>query len=264
MNSRRGSTTSPIRVSKRVVGLVGLVDLDLEQGALVRVERGLPELLRVHLAQALVALDREALAAGQEQRLDQPDRAGHRHDRSLRSSVAGVASAAPMSVSEGRRTTRVAAAGHGGVEPEALAALALGLDEHQLAGALRAMRLPRAAAGAAEQLCDALRHLERAPLVLHGLIGEPAAKAMASIRSTGRRRGEMGQQRAAGSRLVDQRAQALAVDDVAAAGDELGILQALVDQEGLERRVVLEVALLLATLDPVERRLGDVEMTRAR
>jgi hypothetical protein len=45
------------------VGLGGVVDGDLEQPALLGVHRRLEELLRVHLPEALVALDREALAA---------------------------------------------------------------------------------------------------------------------------------------------------------------------------------------------------------
>ena len=75
MNSRRGSTMSPISWSKMYVGLVDLLDLHLQQRARVGVERGLPELLRVHLAQALVALQRDALAAGGDHRLEQADRA---------------------------------------------------------------------------------------------------------------------------------------------------------------------------------------------
>src|SRR3546814_6207178 len=39
---------------------------------------GLPELFRVHLAEALVAVHRQPLAADREHRLDQPDRTVHR------------------------------------------------------------------------------------------------------------------------------------------------------------------------------------------
>src|SRR3954470_935360 len=44
-----------------------VLDLHLEQDALLRIHRGLPQLLGVHLAQALVALDRHAaLRLGEE------------------------------------------------------------------------------------------------------------------------------------------------------------------------------------------------------
>ena len=45
------------------IGFVDGLDLDLEQSAHVGIERGFPQLAGVHLAQALVALQRDALAA---------------------------------------------------------------------------------------------------------------------------------------------------------------------------------------------------------
>ena len=57
MKSRRGSTRSPISVENSCRPR-GVLDADLEQRAPRRVHRGLPQLLGVHLAQALVALDR--------------------------------------------------------------------------------------------------------------------------------------------------------------------------------------------------------------
>src|SRR3954463_5717142 len=44
------------------IGLFHLFDLHLEKVATLRIHRRLPELLRVHLAQAFVALELEALA----------------------------------------------------------------------------------------------------------------------------------------------------------------------------------------------------------
>ena len=92
MNSRRGSTTSPISREKMSSASSPSLDLHLQQRARVEVERRLPELLRVHLAQTLVALQREALAAGRHHRVEQLARAVH-HERlaSLRLSVAGLA-----------------------------------------------------------------------------------------------------------------------------------------------------------------------------
>src|SRR5882724_2836849 len=63
------------QLGEDVVGLVDLLDLDLQERALVGVERGGPELFRIHLAEAFVALQRHALAAGVCHRLEQADRA---------------------------------------------------------------------------------------------------------------------------------------------------------------------------------------------
>ena len=49
-------------------------DLDLQQRAGIGVQRRLPELVGIHLAEALIALDLQPLAAGGEHRLEQADR----------------------------------------------------------------------------------------------------------------------------------------------------------------------------------------------
>src|ERR1700721_809759 len=56
------------------VGLVDFLDLDLQQGALIGVQRGLPQLARVHLAEAFIALQLDALAAGAGHGLEQVNR----------------------------------------------------------------------------------------------------------------------------------------------------------------------------------------------
>src|SRR5262245_45115029 len=56
---------------EQLVGVGGVVDLDPEQRARLRVQRGLPELFGVHLAQPLVALHRKTLAPGGENGLEQ-------------------------------------------------------------------------------------------------------------------------------------------------------------------------------------------------
>src|SRR6266478_5922246 len=61
-----------------LVGFVGMVDLDLQEHARLGIARGLPQLVRIHLAQALVALDRDALAAGLEHGGEQFGRRGDR------------------------------------------------------------------------------------------------------------------------------------------------------------------------------------------
>src|ERR1700674_4275523 len=63
------------QLGKDVVGLVDLLDLHLQERAGVDVERRLPQLARVHLAESLVALQRHAFAAGGGGGLEQADRA---------------------------------------------------------------------------------------------------------------------------------------------------------------------------------------------
>ena len=63
MNSRRGSTSSPISVVKASRPRPHRVRADLEQGSILLVERCVRELVGVHLPQALVALDGEPLLA---------------------------------------------------------------------------------------------------------------------------------------------------------------------------------------------------------
>src|SRR4030095_8279494 len=82
MNSRRGSTTSPISrvkissaTSASATSTWSRARLECAS-AVGGIERRLPELVGVHLAEALVALDGEALAAGGEDRLQQLGRAG--------------------------------------------------------------------------------------------------------------------------------------------------------------------------------------------
>src|SRR3546814_319498 len=50
---------------------IGLLGLDAQQRTVRRIERRFPQLLGIHLAQPLVAADREALAAVREDRLEQ-------------------------------------------------------------------------------------------------------------------------------------------------------------------------------------------------
>ena len=105
MNSRRGSTTSPIRRVKISSATSAWATSTWSSARLVGIERGLPELLGVHLAQALVALDGEALAAGGEDRLEQLGRAG---DRARRADRAPARFGAPPSFSSASSAASVA------------------------------------------------------------------------------------------------------------------------------------------------------------
>ena len=64
MNSRRGSTLSPIRMRNRSSAAPASSMRDLQQRAVGRVERRFAELLGVHFAQAFEAGDLQALFAG--------------------------------------------------------------------------------------------------------------------------------------------------------------------------------------------------------
>ena len=66
-----------------LVGDVGLRDFDPKQRAVGRIERRFPQLLGVHFAKTLVALDRQALAPRGEDRVEQLRRAGDRHRLAL-------------------------------------------------------------------------------------------------------------------------------------------------------------------------------------
>src|SRR5687767_4900578 len=59
------------QLGEDVVGLVDLLDLHLQQRARIDVQRGLPQLLRVHLAETFVALHGDALAAEIRHRIEQ-------------------------------------------------------------------------------------------------------------------------------------------------------------------------------------------------
>jgi hypothetical protein len=62
------------QLGEDVVGLVDLLDLHLQEGTFIGVERGLPELIRVHLAETFVTLKLDAFAAGCGNGLEQADR----------------------------------------------------------------------------------------------------------------------------------------------------------------------------------------------
>src|SRR6476620_9407350 len=87
----RGSSNVEVGDRQRVLldelaaGLddVGLGDLDPKQRAVGRVERGFPQLLGVHFAEALVALNAEALPPGRKHSLEQFGRASDRQRLAL-------------------------------------------------------------------------------------------------------------------------------------------------------------------------------------
>jgi hypothetical protein len=97
MNSRRGSTLSPMSTEKTLSASRLSPTRTLSRTRLGVVHRGLPQLLGVHLAEALVALDLEAGAAELADVLDEVDEAGGLGDDGLAAQEAVGARA------EGRR-----------------------------------------------------------------------------------------------------------------------------------------------------------------
>ena len=73
MKSRRGSTRSPIRVEKVSSAESAWLTRTCSSERDLGVERRFPQLLGVHLAEALVAVDLDAAAAEFHHRLDQAD-----------------------------------------------------------------------------------------------------------------------------------------------------------------------------------------------
>src|SRR5262249_41187171 len=63
------------QLGEDIVGVVGLLDLHLQERSSVGVERGLPQLAGIQLAEALVTLQGDVLAAYGGHGLDQADRA---------------------------------------------------------------------------------------------------------------------------------------------------------------------------------------------
>ena len=62
MKSLRGATFSPMSIVKIASASAASLDLGPQQRPRLRVHRRLPELVGVHLAEALEALDRDVLA----------------------------------------------------------------------------------------------------------------------------------------------------------------------------------------------------------
>ena len=71
MNLRRGSTWSPISVVNIRSASVWSSAFTCSSVRLRRIHRRLPQRVRVHLAKALVAIDRDALLAGGDEELDE-------------------------------------------------------------------------------------------------------------------------------------------------------------------------------------------------
>src|SRR3546814_10668272 len=74
-----GLGDAPHQGREVLVGDICLLDLDLEEAAVLGIERRLPKLFGVHFAEALVALDREALAAGRRDAFEQLAGAADEH-----------------------------------------------------------------------------------------------------------------------------------------------------------------------------------------
>ena len=90
MNSRRGSTMSPISLAKISSASARVADLDLQQRAHIGIERRLPKLLGIYFAQTFVALQIDALAARLVNGFEQRARPGYDLDLVLALQLRGL------------------------------------------------------------------------------------------------------------------------------------------------------------------------------
>ena len=87
MNSRRGSTTSPMSFEKISSASFSSPSFTCMSVRDIRIERGLAELPGVHLAKAFVALHGEPGPPCREDRIEEAARSKHRRLKAFRSSV---------------------------------------------------------------------------------------------------------------------------------------------------------------------------------
>src|SRR6185437_3827325 len=250
------------QLGEDVVGLVDLLDLHLQQRASFGVERGFPELLRVHLAQAFVALQVESLAAGLGHGLEQVDGPVDGRFRFLAAEQAGP--------------------GIGLLQPRRIFVELARVDRAEQ-GVIEDRGILHAAHGALEQEALALDELaDPAAFYLFGqgveALGDVFRRACGLFR-IGK---DFGPQHAGNRSLLDHAAVVAAVQVAQHGADQAGILDqrkqvapgavgagsrlehafidASSDQIVVERALVLEVLLGLAARNLVERRLRDIEM----
>ncbi|MPL85446.1 hypothetical protein SDC9_31414 [bioreactor metagenome] len=248
------------QLGEDVVGLGHVVDLHLQQGARRGVERGFPQLFRVHLAQPLVALQRQPLLALGQDRLQQRERAVDQLLAVLADQLRGRAIDLLQQRRVLRQPPRLARAQHGAVEGAVL------LDAAHHAGKTQPVVLRRTAAPAAlvfeRDKIEPRRHRIRHALRI-GI--DPARHQRAGDRRLFENalrvmRREGLQDAADHPRLLDHALEIGADDLLTIAKPQPRALDALMDQELFEGGLVLQIDLGLAARDFVERRLRDVEI----
>src|SRR5271169_4898188 len=120
-----------------------MLDSHLEERARLRIEGGLPELFRVHLAEAFVALDSDILLAEFEDRIDESDRPGDREFLVLGGELAAFHVKRLELGREGVDPARFSRADHGSVDDVTLGNAAARAREFETAVGKRG-RLPAA------------------------------------------------------------------------------------------------------------------------
>src|SRR6185369_10071252 len=233
----------------------GVLDLDLQQDPVFRVHGGLPELLRVHLAQAFVALDAESLLGVLQEEGQQIFVVA-----GLQQDLAGFLLHGCPAVGHGLHDAAVVVHQHfvlvGGQHAQDLM-----VDDG--ADVTRVKDDP---------LCFQLVLASRCQR-LHGL--EIRLQLGEFLQSGRHVAADDHREQFGGDALLDHLVEDGAVvdeladnrDDLFAAVDPVALLQTqnhvfstFFQQEVLHGRLVAQVHLLLAALDLVERRLGDVEV----
>src|SRR5262245_30503560 len=245
------------------VGFVDLLDGDLKQRTGVDVKRRLPKLLRVHLAQALVALQGEALAAGRHHSLDQ----AHRTVK------CGLLLLAPQLSGPGidllQRSRVLVEPARLGRAKQRLVDDGGFLDAAHHAFEMKAVALLEAALPAALGLVR--QHVEAARDILRGLVRLRPIVEDARPQHA-RDRGLLDQlaivtavqaqeQAADRARLLDQAEQIGAAAVLAGGEPQHRVLKAGLNEVVLKRALILQILLGPAARHLVERRLRDEQMT---
>src|SRR3984957_14424114 len=246
-----------------IVGLVDLADLDLQKRAGFAVEGSLPQLVLVHLAQALIALESHALAAGGVDSLKQ-----------LRGTGGGGRVAAAR---KGRRL------GEGFAERPRMLVEAARVGRSEQARVKR-RRLPDAAHLARQHIAVRIEPSAPTPLGLRGnpihpVREDPRARLALGIvgpaqgpERTGERslfhegaivaRVQAIELPTQSARLLDERAKVGTCAGFPIGERQRRAVEPRLDQIILEPPLVLEILLRLAAFDLEQRRLRNEEMSR--
>ena len=254
----------PHQRREHVLGLVGVGYPDLQERAGARIEGGFPELLRVHLAQALVALNRRALAAELHDRVYERHGAGDRAGAVLGHELSvleiGGLQLAPKRVD----AARLGAADDGAVYDMALGHAPQGAGE--LEPAVRQRSGLPAALGLGTELVEALgdiagRFLRPVPIRQNTGVQGAGDRRLLDHRRVADMAHQRRQEPFDRARTFDHRLEVVAGPLAAVIEGQHRVLQRRADEIAFERAIVLEVDLGAAALGAVERRLGDVEVT---
>src|SRR5215217_3578099 len=249
-------------LGEEIIGFVELAHLNLEKSAHVLVERCFPQLFGIHLAQPLVALHGDALAAGGKNGIE-------KLEGTVNDDLPVLAAQLPGARVDFLKMNGLSVEAHGvgggdqlAVDGPAILHAANFARKGQAAIAHR--RAVPAALGLLGNYVKTASDVARRFLGVFG-IGENLGVERAGNRCLlDHRAGVAGVQRierrAHVDRLVDNRTQVGAGSFLAVPQTQHRVFQSRIDEIILERLGVLQILLGGAALDLIERRLGDIEM----